>query len=269
MDDLRLGSIVRAIRHQRGLRQGDLARLAGVRQQSVSQLERGRVDSLRLIRKVAEALEVRVSLAPERRAGDFDRLVDSRHAALVEVAIATLRRAGWEVTAEFTFNHYGDRGSVDVLGWRADHRALLVIEVKTSLTDLQDLLAKLDRKTRVVPSLVAAQRGWRAACVGTILLVAEESGMRRPIARHAATFGSTLPARNLEVRRWIADPRGPLHGIWFQAVTGSRGTRRVSSSTKRVRSGSGSGKQGLTRSDTGREPGVKPPPAKVSARIPG
>jgi transcriptional regulator with XRE-family HTH domain len=210
VDDLRFGSIVRAVRHRRGLRQSDLAQLAGLSQQTVSDLERGRVDSLRVIRKIARALEIRVSLAPEWRGGDFDRLTDSRHAALVEVGIAALRNSGWEATAEFTFNRYGERGAVDILGWQAERRALLIVEVKTSLNNLQELLGKLDRKTRLIPGLVAAQRGWRATSVGTVLLVAEQSGMRRPIARHVATFGSTLPARNLEVRRWIAEPRGSL-----------------------------------------------------------
>jgi transcriptional regulator with XRE-family HTH domain len=235
MDDLQLGSIVRVVRRRRRLRQSDLALLAGVGRQTVSDLERGQIDSLQLVRKIAGALEMRVELTPQWRGGDFDRLIDARHAALVEIAITALRKAGWDDTAEFTFNRYGDRGSVDVLGWRSDRRALLIVEVKTSLKNLQDLLSKLDRKIRVVPAAAAAERGWRAVSVGTVLLVAEESGMRRPIARHEATFGAALPARNLEVRRWISDPKGPLKGIWFQAVTAPGGARRVARAAERVR----------------------------------
>lgn len=269
MDDLRLGSIVRAVRYRRGLRQSDLARLAGVSQQTVSDLERGQIDSLRVIRKIAGALGIRVPLAPEWRGGDFDRLIDSRHAALVEVAMAALRGAGWEATAEFTFNRYGERGSVDVLGWQPDRRALLIVEVKTSLKNLQELLAKLDLKTRVVPGIAATQRGWRATSVGTILLIAEESGMRRPIARHVATFGSTLPARNLEVRRWIADPQGPLRGIWFQAVTGARGTRQGSGTAGRLRAPSGAGKQVEPRSNPPTVGAVAPQAGAPADEMPG
>ena len=228
MDDLRFGQIVRGVRRRRALRQVDLARLAGFSQQTVSDLERGRFDSLRVIRKIAGVLEIRVPLAPEWRGGDVDRLLDRRHAALVDAGMAALQDAGWETIAEFTFNRYGDRGAVDILAWHPAERALLIVEVKTSLNNLQELLAILDRKTRVVPGIAAAERGWRALSVGTILLVAEDSGMRRPIARHAATFSSMLPARNVEVRRWIADPAGPLRGIWFQAATVPRGARRVS-----------------------------------------
>jgi transcriptional regulator with XRE-family HTH domain len=268
VDDLRFGSIVRAVRHRRGLRQSDLAQLAGLSQQTVSDLERGRVDSLRVIRKIARALEIRVSLAPEWRGGDFDRLTDSRHAALVEVGIAALRNAGWEATAEFTFNRYGERGAVDILGWQAERRALLIVEVKTSLNNLQELLGKLDRKTRLVPGLVAAERGWRATSVGTVLLVAEQSGMRRPIARHVATFGSTLPARNLEVRRWIAEPRGSLRGIWFQAITAARGTRRVSRTVGRVRSHTGAGEGVGPRSGLPEASSSTAPAGGRSARVP-
>jgi transcriptional regulator with XRE-family HTH domain len=248
MDDLRFGQIVRGVRRRRGLRQVDLARQAGFSQQTVSDLERGRFDSLRVIRKIAGILEIRVPLAPEWRGGDVDRLLDRRHAALVEAATAALQSAGWETTAEFTFNRYGDRGAVDILGWQSARRAVLIVEVKTSLNNLQELLAKLDRKTRVVPGIVAAEWGWRALSVGTVLLVAEESGMRRPIARHAATFSSTLPARNIEVRRWIADPAGQLRGIWFLAATGPRGTRRVSRTAEIVSSASGRVERRVPRS---------------------
>ena len=252
MDDLRFGQIVRAVQRRRALRQVDLARLAGFSQQTVSDLERGRFDSLRVIRKIAGILEIRVPLAPEWRGGDVDRLLDRRHAALVEAGMTALQRAGWETAAEFTFNRYGDRGAVDILGWHPVRRAVLIVEVKTSLNNLQELLAKLDRKTRVVPGIVAAERGWRALSVGTVLLVAEESGMRRPIARHAATFSSTLPARNLEVRRWIADPVGQLRGIWFQAATGTHGARRVSRTAEIVPSISGPAEQRVRRSDGAR-----------------
>ena len=60
---------------------------------------------------------------------------------------------------EYTFNHYGERGSVDVVAYHAGHRALLIVEVKTRLTDLQAFLASFGRKLRVVPALVRDDRG--------------------------------------------------------------------------------------------------------------
>ena len=65
---------------------------------------------------------------------------------MVEYLVDLLTREGWIVEAEFTFNDYGDRGSVDLLAWQPGRRALLIVEVKTSLTDLQAMLMSLSRK---------------------------------------------------------------------------------------------------------------------------
>jgi transcriptional regulator with XRE-family HTH domain len=56
-------------------------------------------------------------------------------------------------------------------------------------------------------------------------------------AEHAITFGSMLPQRGHEVRRWLADPRGPLAGLWFLSPTnGGRtdGTRSVAQRVRRL-----------------------------------
>ena len=42
---------------------------------------------------------------------------------IVEHVVAATRASGWEVLVEYGFNHYGDRGSVDVLAWHAGSRA--------------------------------------------------------------------------------------------------------------------------------------------------
>jgi hypothetical protein len=71
---------------------------------------------------------------------------------------------GWQTVLEYTFQHFGERGSVDVLAWRPDVRALLLVEVKPDLDDLQDMLSALDRKARLVPRLIATERAWQAEC---------------------------------------------------------------------------------------------------------
>src|SRR3990170_930241 len=164
MDDLRLGALVRTLRRRLGWRQVDLARRAGVSQSAVSRLETGHLDELSLstIRRIAAALEITVDFAPRWRGGELARLLDEGHAQLVEVAVRDLRAATWDVTVEYTFNHYGDRGGVDVLGWHPATRTLLLVEVKTRLVDIQELLGSMDRKRRVVPALIGAERGWRA-----------------------------------------------------------------------------------------------------------
>ena len=133
MDDLRVGALVRAVRHRMGWTQRQLASRAGVSQGLVSLLERGRLDllSVRNTRKVGAALEVHLPFTPRWRGGDAVRLLDEGHSSIVEHIVRALRRSGWEVVVEYTFNHFGERGSVDVLAWHPLHRALLLLEVKT------------------------------------------------------------------------------------------------------------------------------------------
>jgi hypothetical protein len=46
----------------------------------------------------------------------LDRLLDETHASLVDLIVHELRDGGWDSALEVTFNKYGDRGSVDVMG---------------------------------------------------------------------------------------------------------------------------------------------------------
>ncbi|HET9457378.1 MAG TPA: helix-turn-helix transcriptional regulator [Candidatus Limnocylindrales bacterium] len=232
MDDRRVGRLLRSVRQHLGLRQIDVARKAGVGQGLVSRLEAGYLESvgLRKLRRVAAVLDVSIGVEAWWRGGQGDRLLDRAHASLVDHVVRELAKAGWEVVPEFTFNHYGDRGSVDILAWHAAERTLLIVEVKATLTDLQDLLASLSRKSRVVPALASTQLGWKPQHVAKLLVVAGTKGNRAVLARHAATFGAVFLARSRETRSWIARPHGALSGVWFvstsSVVTGRTASRR-------------------------------------------
>ncbi len=180
-------------------------------------MERGHLQRLSLttFRRIGRVLEIETPFAPRWRGGELARLLDRDHAALVEQMVVELRSYGWETVPEVTFNRFGERGSVDVVGWRAQQRALVLIEVKSRLVDVQDLLGSSDRKARIVPAELAADRGWRAAQVGRLLVVAETNANRTAVARHAATIRSMFPGRSVEARRWMANPAGPLGAIRF------------------------------------------------------
>ena len=59
MDELRIGRIVRAMRHRLGVRQSDIGRRANVSQDVVSLVERGHLDrvSLPVIRRILKAVD--------------------------------------------------------------------------------------------------------------------------------------------------------------------------------------------------------------------
>jgi transcriptional regulator with XRE-family HTH domain len=215
MDDARLGAAFRALRIRRGWRQTDLARRVRVSRGVVSRVERGHIDELHVddLRRLARELDGSVDVVLRWRAGDLDRLVNSRHAALHEAfARTTGRTPGWVFAPEVSFAIYGERGVVDVLGWHASTGTVLVVELKTELVDLQEHLGTLDRKTRLARQ-IAAQRGWRAATVGTWLVVASGRTNRRRIDAHAALLRSALLAGGREANAWLRSPAGPLRAL--------------------------------------------------------
>lgn len=217
VDDQQFGLRVRAARIRRGWRQHDLGLAAGVSDATISRLERGHLGSMSLdvLRRVAAALEIRVELLPRSRAADLDRLVGARHAALAEAVLERFRALpGWSVRPEVSFNVFGDRGVVDLLAWHAEQRALLVIELKTEIVDVGELLGVLDRKRRLGRE-IGEPLGWKAVTVSAWLIVGEGMTNRRRVAAHAATFRAALPHDGRGVRSWLGQPVGELRALTY------------------------------------------------------
>lgn len=216
-DDERLAEVLKALRRREHARQGDIAAAAGVSRRTEARIEHGEAATLTLgmIRSVFEPLGARVRVSVWWRGAAADRLLDERHAALVEktVRLLTLRR--WDTAAEVSFSEYGERGSIDVMGGHHETCSLLVIEVKASLGSLEETNRRLDVKERLTPGLGVARFGWRPKTVSRLLVLPDERTIRRVVAQHHATFGSIYPDRGREVRSWLRRPEGPLRGIWF------------------------------------------------------
>lgn len=237
MDDQRVGSVLRALRIRRGLRQVDVARLAGVDQSQVSRLERGRLEEVGLAtaRRIARVLDAKLEVVLGWRGSELDRLLDRDHATMVERVAASLRRGGWTVLLEYAFNHFGERGSVDVLAWQPEHQALLLVEVKSRIVDLQAMFASQARKVRIVPRLVAADQGWPPLHIGRLLVVADTTANRRVVADHEASFATAHPARTRAIRAWLAAPTKDLGGVWFVSYMRPAHGMRFTGGIRRVR----------------------------------
>jgi transcriptional regulator with XRE-family HTH domain len=235
MDDRQVGRLLRAVRIRRNLRQVDVSELTGVSQSVISDLELGRLEKvgLKTARAVAAELDVRLVLTAQWRGGEGDRLLDKAHASIVEHVIGVLRGLEWEVIPEFTFNVYGDRGSVDILAWHSRQRILLIIEVKATLNDLQSMLASLSKKRRVVPGAVGEALPWRPDHIAVLLVAAGTSANRGVVARHASTLGSAFPIRTRAVLEWLRKPAGGMAGLWF--VSGDAISTLATVSRTRVR----------------------------------
>ena len=99
VDAVRFGRAVRALRQQRGWRQEDLAAAARVSRAVVSRIERGQADRVPVARleQVAAALGARMTVRLDWNGQELDRLLDRRHAALVDALGARLRALRWAV----------------------------------------------------------------------------------------------------------------------------------------------------------------------------
>lgn len=206
MDVIRFGRSIRALRRRRGWRQVDLASAARTSKSVVGRLEIGSEGvSVRVLERVARALDARLEVRLLWNGEALDRLLDEAHAAAVDATVGLFTRNGWEAAVEVSFAIGGERGSIDVLAFHAPTRTLAVVEVKSVIADAGSTVHVLDRKTRLGRE-IAASRSWGAASVGRVLVVIDSRTARRRVDVHGLLFGAAFPARGREVTAWIRDP---------------------------------------------------------------
>ena len=208
----------RALRLRKHLRQDDLSTQAGVSRGVIARIETGHAASVTVetLEKVAQPLGARVICRLTWQGEGLDRLLDADHAAIVEQVVRFVTASGWLVATEVSFNVWGERGSIDVLAFHLARRALLVVEVKSVVPDVQATLVSLDRKERLARE-IARERGWDAIGVAKLLVIRDTRTSRRRVDQHGATFGNAFPDRIARLRAWLRDPdpRRPIRGLWF------------------------------------------------------
>ena len=214
MRDLELGRLVRALRRRRGWRQEDCATRAGVHRSTWSLLERGHLDRMTvgMLRRCLAVLEVRLDMVPGWRGADLARLRDATHAALQAVWKLRLERWGWQVWVEVSFNHYGDRGRIDLLAWHQVHRILLVIEVKSEIGDAQALLGGVDVNVRVA-SMTARRLGLGQPTAVVPLLVIGDGSTNRDRLRRFAPLFDRYAVLGRSAITWLRRPAGVPSGL--------------------------------------------------------
>jgi transcriptional regulator with XRE-family HTH domain len=236
MDCRRLASTIRAVRIRRQLTQEDVARRARIHRATVSRLERGFCSTLTLdvIDLVCAVLEIRLDLVPRWRGGDLDRLLNAGHAGLhEEVATYFAALHGWEVAPEVTYSINGERGAIDLLCWHAETGSLLVVELKTELVDMSDLLGSMDRRLRLARR-IGRERGWDVQSVSGWIIVAGGTTNRRRLSAHRQMLRNAFPSDGTEMRAWTRRPSGPVRALsmWSSALPGHQ--RRSTSTPRRV-----------------------------------
>lgn len=204
----------------------------------ICRIERGHADRVaaHTLVRVASALDARIDVRLLWQGEGLDRLLDVRHARLVDIVLTILASKAWEMETEVSFNVRGERGSIDILAYHRATGSVLVIEIKSVVPDMQSMLAGLDRKGRLARD-IARERGWNVTSVSRLLVLPDDRTARRRVEDHAATFRTALPARTVEVRAWLSRPEGTKHGVMFVSDVHQAGTRqRVRTPSARIRS---------------------------------
>ncbi|HET9757684.1 MAG TPA: helix-turn-helix transcriptional regulator [Candidatus Limnocylindrales bacterium] len=210
MDSMqRCGATFRAVRIKRGWRQIDMAARARVHRSVVSGIERGHLErvSIGTLLEVARVLEIQVTFGTRWRAGDLDRLVSGRHSRLHEAVASWFATAlpDWILAPEVSFSIFGERGIIDILAWHPGRRALLVIELKTDLADVNELIGTMDRRRRLAWD-IAKDRGWEPLTVSTWVRRRRTDEPRSDLrAQGASSHG--VPGRRSD-GRWLVETAG-------------------------------------------------------------
>jgi hypothetical protein len=140
-----------------------------------------------------------------------------------------------------SFSHFGERGVVDLVAWHAATATLLLVELKTELVDVGDLLATMDRRRRLA-SVIGTSLGFAPSIVGAWVLLTDTRTNRRRVSQFSKLLRAAFPMDGRSIRGWLSAPDQPLSALSFlpdssQARLGTRPgpVRRVSGGTARRR----------------------------------
>jgi len=205
------------VRVKEKLSQAAVAVSSGTSQAAVSRLESGDCGGLSLaaIRAVAAAVGARVEVNVLWRGAELEKLLDERHARLSGEVVRNLLAWGWLTQIEVSFSIYGERGSIDILAWHAATRSLLVIEIKTLLASIEELVRRLDVKERLAAGIARERFGWQPARVSRLVVMPGDRSKYRAMERHGTLLAAAFPVRGNGVRSWLRAPTGRLSGLWL------------------------------------------------------
>jgi len=268
----RLGRLVRTLRVRQRLTQAALASRAGIGRRAVSMIECGDARRLRVgtVEAAVWALGARLDLRVLWNGPELDRLLDAGHAAIAASVKRRLQRWGWLVRVEVSYSRYGERGRIDLLGWHPRTGILVVIEIKTDLVDVQQLLGSLDAKARLGRH-VAERFGWPVSATVPAIVFADDRTVRRRLVAHDTLF-DRFARRGRAAVTWLRRPDGlPTGLLWFVPAprgTGPVGRQRVRAAASghmrqgRAVSGRGVGVGRVGERESGIETDHEPPNAR-------
>jgi transcriptional regulator with XRE-family HTH domain len=204
-----LGARFRAVRIRRGWRQTDVGGKVGLSASIISRIERGHIERIQLgtILAVARALDIQITITTRSRGADLDRLVSGRHAGLHESVARWFAEQlpDWILAPEVSFSIHGERGIIDILAWHPAHRALVIIELKTDIVDVNELIGRMDQRRRLA-ARIAEDRGWHPLTISVWVIVANGRTNRARLSAHRTLLRNAFPMDGRSVLGWLRRP---------------------------------------------------------------
>ena len=208
------------------------------------------------IRRYASALGARFDGSVLWQGADLDRMLNRGHAQLHEAAARWLADiGGWLAVPEVSLSTHGERGVIDIVAWHGASRSMLIVELKTRIVDISNLMATMDVRRRMARA-IAIDRGWDPAAIGLWVVVAPGRTNARALAEHATVLRAKFPDDGRVMRRWLAHPSGGVAALSFLPKVRLGDTGRDPTTPRRIRRAASSVKPGASRADDRRSPRI-------------
>lgn len=227
-----VATAVTSARQDLGWSQRQLAARAGVSQSLVAIAEAGRPGaSIESLERMAAALGLRIALdsRPPVIVGDR-RQVDAAHARCEGALRTALARSGLACLTEVAVADGPVRGWIDLVAYRAATRRLVVVEVKTQLTDLGGLERQVELYARTCLPATRAL-GWRPSEILVVVAVLATADVDAFILANRALLAHAFPCRGDRLVAAMLG-NGPLTGRGLAMIDPVRRGRRLFVSTR-------------------------------------
>ncbi|MFN8520646.1 MAG: hypothetical protein U0667_14925 [Chloroflexota bacterium] len=246
----RLGMLIRTERRAHDLSLARLADAAGVSTTRAQSIEAGSPATLGTYVRLVLALDRRLvvditdlasadAMAPAdgrpvsdgQRAVSMDR--DIVHAAMGEFEASKLMAFGLRLGIDVPWQHYRFGGRADVIAWDVRRRAMLLIENKGQLPDVQDALGRFNERQAYLGAALWQRLGLAGPpLVETHVLVGLWSAeVIDVVRRHPATFRATFPSPAQPFLAWwsadIPEPGITSTFLLLDPFAGGRAARFV------------------------------------------
>lgn len=199
------GASIRTARIARRWTQRDLADRAGLPQAVVWAVEGGEGALVGSLERICLALDGELRLeARLPYSGEGPRQADRGHARCIGAARRVLEASGYTCATEQEVADGPWRGSIDLLGFDAVARRLVLVEVKTELRDAGALERQVERYVRLCMG-VARRLGWQPRELVVVVLVLATAEADAFLVANREVMAGAFPVRGREAIAALLD----------------------------------------------------------------